>query len=196
VGLVFVIWDSLFTQNGVWGFNERYLIDINIFHLPLEEWLFFLFVPYACIFIYECTNYFIRKRILQKVAKPLALTIAAIILVVGFLNLDRLYTSITFISTGILLIGHVVFVKKDYLDRFWLGYLFSLIPFLIVNGVLTGTGIEDQIVWYNNDENLGIRILTIPIEDSIYLLLYLLGIVTIYEEILKRWPNKTIVNGN
>ena len=27
---VFIIWDVIFTHNGVWGFNESYLLGINI----------------------------------------------------------------------------------------------------------------------------------------------------------------------
>jgi len=37
-----------------------------------------------------------------------------------------------------------------------------------VNAILTGTGIADPVVWYNDSENLGIRILTIPVEGVGY----------------------------
>ena len=40
--------------------------------------------------------------------------------------------------------------------------------FLMVNGVLTGTGLDSPIVNYNPDDFLGIRNLTIPIEDVVY----------------------------
>jgi hypothetical protein len=40
--------------------------------------------------------------------------------------------------------------------------------FLAVNGILTGTGLESPIVNYTSGKFLGIRILTIPIEDTVY----------------------------
>lgn len=183
----YIIWDIIFTNKGIWGFNDRYLVDISLFHLPLEEWLFFVVVPFACIFIYEATLFYIKKDILGRIAKPFSLILGTLLLIIGVLNFGKAYTSLTFITTGLFLYLHVFIIKGKYLGRFYFGYIFSLIPFLLVNGVLTGSFIEDQIVWYNNAENLSIRIFTIPIEDSIYLLLYLLGITTVYEAILKRW---------
>jgi lycopene cyclase domain-containing protein len=57
-----------------------------------------------------------------------------------------------------------------------------------VNGVLTGWLLPEPIVWYDNTQNLGIRLNTIPIEDSMYLLFFLLIVTTFYERGLKRYP--------
>ena len=68
-----ISWDVLFTIWGVWGFNEQYLLGPTFLHLPLEEWLFFLCIPYAFMFLYigrqEPTFEEIEKsmiRLLQK----------------------------------------------------------------------------------------------------------------------------------
>ncbi len=58
--------------------------------------------------------------------------------------------------------------RVDWFGKVTLVYGILLIPFFVVNGILTGTGIEDAVVKYNHAENLNIRILTIPIEDAFY----------------------------
>ena len=37
IGTIFLIWDSYFTTNGVWGFTAEYISGIYIANLPLEE---------------------------------------------------------------------------------------------------------------------------------------------------------------
>jgi lycopene cyclase domain-containing protein len=66
-----------------------------------------------------------------------------------------------------------------------------LIPFFIVNGILTGSFIEVPIVSYNNSENLGIRLFTIPIEDIGYAFSMLFGNLMIFETLKKRFLKTT-----
>ncbi len=35
-GSAFIIWDIVFTDLGVWSFNNRYVLGFYIFNLPLE----------------------------------------------------------------------------------------------------------------------------------------------------------------
>ncbi|MDO7698288.1 MAG: lycopene cyclase domain-containing protein [Schleiferiaceae bacterium] len=60
-----------------------------------------------------------------------------------------------------------------------------LIPFFITNGVLTGSFIADEVVWYNDAENLGIRLFTIPIEDVSYAFSLLLFNLLIYTKLTR-----------
>ena len=182
-GLFFLVWDHWFTVMGVWEFNPRYLTGIFLFELPIEEWLFFLTVPFACIFIFEVLNYFVKKDVLGPIANPVTFVLIALFLVIGIFNLDKWYTAVNFLVATAVLSVHYILFQGKYLGRFYLTYLVHLIPFLLINGILTGSFIEEPVVIYNNVENLGIRLVTIPIEDTVYSMTLLLMNLTIYERI-------------
>ena len=178
---MFVIWDSLFTTQGVWGFNEQYLTGIKLYNLPLEEVLFFFCIPYCCVFSYEVLNYFIKQDLLGKYARYGATILAYMLVAIAFQYSDLSYTFYTAIFTLAFLLLHLVVLKKPYWSRLVFAYLVILVPFFIVNGILTGTGLENPLVWYNDSENLGIRLLTIPIEDSIYGFLLIGSNISLFE---------------
>ena len=70
-------------------------------------------------------------------------------------------------------------------------YLFALIPFVIVNGFLTGSYTAEPIVSYNANHILGTRIINIPIEDTIYCFEILVTVVAFYEyKLAKRFSIK------
>ncbi|MGI9532795.1 lycopene cyclase domain-containing protein [Lutimonas sp.] len=164
----FIIWDVYFTVQGYWGFNSEYLAGINLWHLPVEEWLFFICIPYACVFthisILEINpNLKLSKKTTQIISGLLFL----LFFVVFITNYGKAYTAVDMIF-AILVLGVVTKFNPDLLNSFYITFLFMLIPFFIVNGILTGTGIDGNIVWYNDDQNLGVRMVTIPVEDTVY----------------------------
>lgn len=175
--IFFIVWDHIFAEKGVWGFTSEYLIGIWIFGLPLEEWLFFVTVPYACVFIYEVLNFYVKRDVLHSAAKIVTLPLAGLFIIIAIINWDKLYTFYNLLFTGAFMIIHWLVFGYKYLGRFYLAYLVHLVPFLIVNGVLTYL----PIVWYNNQENLSVRVVSIPIEDTIYSLLLLLMNISIFE---------------
>lgn len=180
-GIIFLIWDEYFTQLNVWGFNEIYLTGIYLGSLPLEEVLFFICIPYACVFTFEALNYLIKKDYLLPYRRIISCALIAGLLIVTAFSLDKWYTATTFIGLA-LYIGLLEFaLPAPFLSRFYFAYIFILIPFFIVNGILTGSFIEGEVVWYNDAENLGIRMGTIPVEDTFYGMLLLLMNVSIFE---------------
>ena len=190
---VFIPWDMLKTSLDVWGFNPRYLTGYYIGNLPAEEWLFFIAIPYACLFTYYALNYLLEKDYFGQYAQTFALILGILLLFLGFLNFNRLYTSVTFISTGSFLLFHRFVLRKDYMGRFFIMYFVTLIPFFIVNGLLTGSFIPEEVVFYDNAQNLGIRLGTIPIEDMVYGMLMLLMNITWFEW-LKTRKSKHIIS--
>ncbi|WP_342646130.1 lycopene cyclase domain-containing protein [Mucilaginibacter sp. CSA2-8R] len=176
-GLVFLFWDVLFTVKGVWSFNPAYIIGLKFFDLPLEEILFFLTVPFSCIFIYACLNYYVRWSLPQTISKTISLLV--IILCAAMLSVyyNRLYTAVNFGFLMVVLIVLQYVLKSNWLNRFYMAYIVSLLPFYIVNGILTSI----PIVMYNNAENIGKRVGTIPIEDHFYSMALLLMNIGFFE---------------
>ena len=164
----FILWDVYFTLNGYWGFNEIYLSGMYLLHLPIEEWLFFICIPYACIFTHISILEINPKLSLsKKLTKRISILLFGLFALVLLVNYDKAYTAIDMIF-AIVVLALVVKFKPSLLYSFYITFLFMLIPFFIVNGILTGTGIEGNVVWYNNEQNLGIRLGTIPVEDTAY----------------------------
>ena len=72
------------------------------------------------------------------------------------------------------------------MGHFYLAFGVILIPFLIVNSILTGSFIEGEVVWYNDVDTLGIRLGTIPVEDVFYAMLLILMNISIFEWLQER----------
>ena len=180
--LIFIPWDIWFTHLGIWWFRDDYISGIKFLLLPIEEWLFFVIVPYACVFIYEVLNYYVKKDFLARISR---LIFGIIFLTLSFLSIiynTKYYTSITFGATAVACLLLVV-LNPNWSGKFLLTYLVSWLPFLLINGALTGNFTKLPVVNYNKSEIIGLHLTTIPVEDSIYNLLMLLIVISVYEKL-------------
>ena len=186
IAFPFVCWDMYFTAIGVWGFNPQYLLGISIYNLPLEEVLFFICILFCCLFTYHSLKQMSKPAAQVRSTAFISIFLGIVLFLTGLFYLQRSYTLWSFAAAGLSLI--ILGIKRPlYLNTFWIAYLVLLLPFFIVNGLLTGTGPDHPVVWYNNTENMQLRTLTIPIEDFAYGMTLILWNITLFETFSKKF---------
>ena len=165
---IYILWDIVFTTFGVWGFNNQFITGIYILNLPIEEILFFLCIPFCCLYTYHLVEKFNILFFKNVNWKKVNIYIIFVVLIVGLINYTKLYTFICFITFSLVLF----IVNKSTINInfkfFYTTFILIILPFLIINGALTGMFFDQTVVWYNNNEILGLRIFTIPLEDAFY----------------------------
>ena len=186
VALPFLIWDELFTQWGVWGFNADYLLKIYIGRLPLEEVLFFIVIPYNFIFLLKVVQAYFPNRNKKRIAPVFAFIFTATSGLWMLLYGANYYTFLAaFLSAALTILLRN---RKWYQDFMWT-YLLCLIPFFIVNGILTGAFTDAPIVWYSEKHIIGWRMISIPFEDLYYNYALLLPLTWLYFSLKNRKEN-------
>jgi lycopene cyclase domain-containing protein len=178
VALPFLLWDHVFTELGVWSFNPQFTTGLHLGFLPIEEVLFFFTVPLACLYLYEIVrrHYLRRDSELQTPVRLAELTrlLGYCLLFASLLVLTRKYTCAVCILGGIALL-HAS--RQKYLFIFSISYVLHLVPFLMINGLLTAL----PVVLYNPREMLNLRCGSIPVEDFLYSLVLFYGNVFLRE---------------
>lgn len=184
---LFIPWDIFFADLGVWGFNPKYIIGVKLFLLPIEEWLFFVCVPFSCVFIHEAILYYTKTNISNHYTRTTTLIIIVFSALMCLFYFENAYTFSTFGLLLIFLCLQLFVIKTPQFGQFYITYLFVLIPFFLINSLLTGSFIDQEVVWYNNAENMGIRIGTVPFEDLFYNMLMLFMTLTMYEKLKAKY---------
>ncbi|MBR9922078.1 MAG: lycopene cyclase domain-containing protein [Bacteroidetes bacterium] len=183
MAIPFIVWDVWFTRMEVWGFNESYFSGFRIASLPVEEWAFFIVVPFCCAFIYQNVRVKAKREWYLHVEPALSYILLVAFLVLGVWSWGMIYSSTTYLLTAAFMAGHIAWGDQGVRARFLLAFMWSLIPFLLIDGALTGLFTEAPIVVYNPEEFIGWRIGTIPVDDAVYGFLLLFGVTSIWERL-------------
>lgn len=175
----FAIWDALVTGRH-WWFNPRYTAGTFIGSLPLGEWLFFITVPFASLFVWEVLSYY---RVIHRPypSKGIAAWLwLGLIPALWAASAGKEYTALALLALVLIaqadrhLGGHII-------ERFQLWPYLAILALLMLlfNGYLTAR----PIVLYDPAFQLNCRIITIPLEDFIYGYSLILGCTSIYVKI-------------
>lgn len=182
VGAVYIAWDSHATGAGHWAFNPAYVGDLRLAGLPVEEWLFFVTVPYACLFTYECLRVYLSPRRVPFV-RSIMIVAAVAAIVLAFLSVGKGYAFLAFSGLFLVLLFYIIFLPRIATEiSFVAAMAIFFVLFAIVNSVLTGI----PIVTYDPAAITGLRIGTIPVEDFVYNFIMLAGHIAVYRAILDR----------
>ena len=180
--LIFLPWDLYFHRLGVWSFNDNYISGVSLFGLPLEENIFFVAVPFACIFVLECVRKFLPDFVRKVDSRLNWITLVlfnALTLTLLILYWDKLY-SFTVFGLALILVNLSVLLFRNYVALCLVALLFIFIPFFLINGALTGGFTPEPVVLYNDAFISGIRIWTIPLEDFFYNTVLMIGLFFFY----------------
>jgi lycopene cyclase domain-containing protein len=163
-GLFFVTWDIIATMRGDWLFNPEYVMGISFAGLPLEEVLFFIFVPYSLLLMYEQAVYIFQDRTVPW-KQVFGYAVGIILVLVSFLFTGKNYTFMAVFSSGIVLLVMSHFYSRIMMRlAFWAYLLSGFLLFILFNYFLTSL----PVVIYSLSAVTGIRFLTIPLEDFVY----------------------------
>lgn len=175
-GLFFVAWDVIATMRGDWSFNPEYVMGITCAGLPLEEVLFFIFVPYSLLLLYEQAAFTFKDRTVPWKQRA-GYAAGMILILVSFLFIGKNYTFMAIFSAGIVILGVSLFYSGIMVRlAFWAYLIPGFLLFILFNYFLTSL----PVVIYNPSAVSGIRFLTIPIEDFFYNFTMMSGYLVFY----------------
>ena len=160
----YVAWDAWVTGRH-WWFNPEYSLPHRPLGLPPGEWLFFLTVPFACIFTWRTLAKPERGHLSPGRGWIYLAAVALLPLSVWLWSLGKEYTSLAVGALGVsAIVDRAVGTRLLTHTRYprFVAMLMGLT--FVFNGYLTAR----PVVLYDASYQLDVRIWTVPVEDFVY----------------------------
>jgi lycopene cyclase domain-containing protein len=154
--------------------------------MPIEEWLLFYIIAFCSLFAHFALFYaYPNLKLSPKITRYISIFLIGLSLTLIVAYYPKAYTTVNFSFLLVVITLGIIF-KIELLQQFYISFLIILIPFFIVNGILTGLITDIPVVWYDNAENIGVRFITIPLEDIGYAFTMLFGNLMIFDSLNKK----------
>ncbi|MGI9256005.1 MAG: lycopene cyclase domain-containing protein [Salinispira sp.] len=177
VGALYIFWDVIVTRRGHWSFNDEFVGSFRVLHLPVGEWLFFLLIPYCCLFLFEVVAVYWGIGTMLPQLSWLQYALGGLCAILAVRRRRQGYTFMALLSVGLFFTAGALLTPGSI---FAPGYMFTFflifLVFLLIDGIYTRL----PTIHYNENEIWGIRLGTIPLEDFLYNLSYIGLVLTVY----------------
>ena len=176
----YVIWDVV-VAGSHWWFNELYTLDFRLLGLPIEEWLFFITVPFGCLLVWETLPHTARWLArLKSLRYVRTILYTALLIGVWVFSRGKQYTGLVLFCFGLVaLVDTLLGVDLLLRPKTYLYLAIVSVLILVFNGYLTAR----PVVLYGEAYQSGYRILTIPLEDIGYGFTLMLFNTMLYEKL-------------
>lgn len=188
VSTTYICLDVFAHKIGFWDYSPLRTTAISIFDLPLGEVLFFITIPYSCLFVWVILKTHTKKVVHNHNYLFLFIQVLSLLLIViGYtFGLGRYY-----LETLGLIILIVIAYKYNLIvlfrsRQYYLFLIFGFTVFLLFNYLLTSY----PVVVYDDSFSSGIRLATIPLEDFFYNFSLLSTYIIVFEYIASKRINK------
>lgn len=175
---IFVLMD-LFVTNVWWYFNPRFTLGILVGSLPVEEILFFITVPLACLQLWINVKRFYVKKLSSQSERLLTLCLWAILLCLFLIHYALPYTRMVIIALACIPI--LDRLLKTHLMRSWVFIVFVAIITNTLTFIWNGYLTARPIVTYNPLMKTQLMVLTVPFEDFMYGMVLISLVIILYE---------------
>lgn len=180
-GMPWLAWD-LWVAGDHWDFNPSFVMGPTLLGLPVEEWSFFLVVPFACLYCWERVAFGPLGEKDPRLASAVrAGALLPFLAVAVALCGAPPYTCLALGSAGMPFVLDLLSgVRLFHNPRAWAWLALVAVLTVLFNNVLTGL----PIVVYDPTDQLDIRLFTMPVEDLGFGLGHL-GVVLLAYEMLQ-----------
>lgn len=182
VAVPFIAWDIVVTGEH-WCFDERFVLGLGALGLPIEEWLFFVAVPFACLFLWIAG--FRHRGDFRASPRPVGLRIGlGLIALSAFIGwTGPPYSALCVLVLGIFIAGDCRLGAAVSTHRS--APLFA-VSVVLLTAVFDGFLTARPVVHYAPSAICGLRIGSIPIEDFGYGLALVGSVVAVFEATMRR----------
>lgn len=169
-GVLFLTWKILAVRHGDWSYNPAYNGRLRVFGLPWSEIFFLTGVPYAALFLFELVGKFFVQDQLAEVSRLFLVSGSAAFIAAAYIFRRHNFTLLVCLSLSAFLA--TLAVGRSYLlgnagVLIWYGFSLALV--LPIRFLATAL----PVLRYNTQALLGVRVLTLPVEELFYLVAYL-----------------------